>query len=95
MIKIYNAYIRSLVLQLLGHVRLAQMSKMFLLNVVETEPLVRSEPSCKDLLLGAMKYHLLPDQRSDFASKQTEQRSPDGLMPYIFAIGEHSTKKCL
>lgn len=64
------------------------MSKMFLLNVVETEPLVRSEPSCKDLLLGAMKYHLLPDQRSDFASKQTEQRSPDGLMPYIFAIGK-------
>lgn len=67
------------------------MSKMFLLNVVETEPLVRSEPSCKDLLLGAMKYHLLPDQRSDFASKQTEQRSPDGLMPYIFAIGKSSS----
>lgn len=65
---------------------------MFLLNVVETEPLVRSEPSCKDLLLGAMKYHLLPDQRSDFASKQTEQRSPDGLMPYIFAIGKFSSK---
>ncbi|XP_060864416.1 kelch-like protein 17 [Metopolophium dirhodum] len=86
--------------QLLGHVRLAQMSKMFLLNVVETEPLVRSEPSCKDLLLGAMKYHLLPDQRSDFASKQTEQRSPDGLMPYIFAIGGgslftiHSAGEC-
>lgn len=92
MIKIYNIYD---VLQLLGHVRLAQMSKMFLLNVVETEPLVRSEPSCKDLLLGAMKYHLLPDQRSDFASKQTEQRSPDGLMPYIFAIGKYPTKKYL
>ncbi|VVC42402.1 BTB/Kelch-associated,BTB-kelch protein,BTB/POZ domain,Kelch-type beta propeller,Kelch repeat type [Cinara cedri] len=86
--------------KLLGHVRLAQMSKMFLLNVVETEPLVRSEPSCKDLLLGAMKYHLLPDQRSDFASKQTEQRRPDGLMPYIFAIGGgslftiHSAGEC-
>jgi kelch-like protein 17 (actinfilin) len=54
---------------------------------VETEPLVREDSLCKELLLEAMKYHLLPEQRSSLVSQRTLERKPEGMKPYIFAVG--------
>jgi kelch-like protein 17 (actinfilin) len=54
---------------------------------VDNEPLVRENPDCKELLLEAMRYHLLPEQRSALSSYRTTCRQPDGIQPYLFAIG--------
>ena len=54
---------------------------------VDNEPLVRDNADCKELLLEAMRYHLLPEQRSTLSSYRTTYREPDGIQPYLFAIG--------
>lgn len=74
--------------QLLKHVRLPLLERDFLMAHVDCEPLVRASDSCKELLLEAMKYHLLPDQRAALTTERTAARQPEGLEPYLFAIGE-------
>jgi kelch-like protein 17 (actinfilin) len=54
---------------------------------VDSEELIKEDPGCKELLLEAMRYHLLPEQRASLASDRTQERKPDGMRPYIFAIG--------
>ena len=68
----------------MSHVRLPLVNREFLMNCVETEVLVREDPHCKELLLEAMKYHLLPEQRSSLVSQRTLERRPEGMRPYIF-----------
>lgn len=57
------------------------------MNIVDTETLVREDPNCKEYLLEAMKYHLMPEQRSSLVSVRSKERNPDGTLPYIFAVG--------
>ncbi|CAG9803434.1 unnamed protein product [Chironomus riparius] len=73
--------------ELISNVRLPLLNREFLMENVETEPLVREDPQCKELLLEAMKYHLLPEQRSILVSQRTLERKPEGMKPYIFAVG--------
>lgn len=63
------------------------MSRDFLMSTVDSEVLVRDSAECKELLLEAMKYHLLPEQRSLLISERTSQRRPEGIKQYVFAIG--------
>lgn len=63
------------------------MSRDFLMSTVDTEVLVRDSAECKELLLEAMKYHLLPEQRSLLISERTSYRRPEGIEHYVFAIG--------
>lgn len=63
------------------------MQREFLMNFVEPENLVRDDVDCKEYLLEAMKYHLMPEYRSSFISARTKERNPDGMLPYIFAVG--------
>ena len=39
-----------------------------------------------------MRYHLLPEQRSSLSTQRTTTRKPDGMKPYVFAIGKNSLK---
>jgi hypothetical protein len=48
----------------------------------------RESIECKELLLEAMRYHLLPEQRSSLSTERTTSRKPDGMKNYVFAIGE-------
>ena len=57
------------------------------MSVVDKEPCVRDSPECKELMLEAMRYHLMPEQRTALASHRTAHRQPDGTRPYLFAIG--------
>ncbi|KAJ1522807.1 hypothetical protein ONE63_001961 [Megalurothrips usitatus] len=75
------------VAKLLKHVRLPLLERDFLMTHVECDPLVRSSVPCKELLLEAMKYHLLPDQRAALSTSRTAARQPEGLEPYLFAVG--------
>lgn len=78
---------KKYIFKLLKHVRLPLISREFLMTHVDNEPLVRENPDCKELLLEAMRYHLLPEQRSVLSSYRTTYRQPDGMQPYLFAIG--------
>ena len=57
------------------------------MNYVDKEPLVRETAECRELLLEAMRYHLMPENRSALTSYRTSYRQPDGTKPYLFAIG--------
>uniref|UniRef100_A0A1B6D3K8 Kelch-like protein diablo n=1 Tax=Clastoptera arizonana TaxID=38151 RepID=A0A1B6D3K8_9HEMI len=73
--------------KLLRHVRLPLMSRDFLMTAVESEVLVKESSECIEILLEAMKYHLLPDQRSVLVNERTTERRPEGMKPYVFAVG--------
>ncbi|XP_054712962.1 kelch-like protein 17 [Uloborus diversus] len=73
--------------KLLHHVRLPLTGRDFLLAQVADEPLLQGSQEGKDLLIEAMKYHLLPEQRNNMVSIRTTHRKPEGLRPYLFAIG--------
>ncbi|KAH8254984.1 hypothetical protein KR038_011454, partial [Drosophila bunnanda] len=73
--------------ELMSNVRLPLVSRDFLMSCVETEALMRDDSECKELLLEAMKYHLLPEQRSLMGSQRTQERRPEGMKPYVFAVG--------
>jgi kelch-like protein 17 (actinfilin) len=73
------------------HVRLPLMARDFLMGGVDSEPLIRGNPECKELLLEAMKYHLLPEQRPALATERTAERRPEGMRPYLFAVGMCNT----
>ncbi|XP_035215648.1 kelch-like protein 17 isoform X1 [Stegodyphus dumicola] len=73
--------------KLLHHVRLPLTGRDFLLTQVAEEPLLQNSQEGKDLLIEAMKYHLLPEQRNNMVSVRTTHRKPEGLRPYLFAIG--------
>ena len=57
------------------------------MNCVDKEPLVRENSDCKELLIEAMRFHLMPDSRPSLSSYRTSHRKPDGNKPYLFAIG--------
>ena len=78
---------KQYVYKLLKHVRLPLISRQFLMTHVDSEPLVRENSECKELLLEAMRYHLLPEQRTSLVSYRTTQRQPEGAKPYLFAVG--------
>ncbi|XP_076332124.1 uncharacterized protein LOC143237117 isoform X2 [Tachypleus tridentatus] len=78
---------KQLLSQLLQHVRLPLIRREFLLKTVGEEPLIQDCLKTKDLLIEAMKYHLMPEHRSCMIGMRTTYRRPEGLKPYLFAIG--------
>lgn len=78
---------KKFVARLMKHVRLPLTSREFLMTHVDSENLVRENTECKELLLEAMRYHLMPEQRSSLTTIRTTSRKPDGMKPYLFAIG--------
>ncbi|XP_022667994.1 kelch-like protein 17 isoform X2 [Varroa jacobsoni] len=73
--------------RLLRHCRLPLVDRHFLLSDVSEEPLVQHSEASKDLIMEAMKYHLVPEKRSSMTSIRTTLRRPEGLRPYLFAVG--------
>lgn len=69
------------------HVRLPLISREFLTTHVDDEPLIRDTPQCKDYLIEAMKYHLLPEKRACMTSIRTRERAAEGAKSYIYAVG--------
>lgn len=74
--------------KLLSQVRLPLLSTECLTSRVETAEVIKSnQECCKDLLIEALKYHLLPEKRSMLKSPRTRPRNPSGQVPILFAIG--------
>uniref|UniRef100_H3ADM7 Kelch like family member 2 n=1 Tax=Latimeria chalumnae TaxID=7897 RepID=H3ADM7_LATCH len=65
---------------LMEHVRLPLLSREYLVQRVEEEALVKNSSACKDFLIEAMKYHLLPvEQRALMKTTRTRLRTPVSL----------------
>ncbi|XP_049986000.1 kelch-like protein 17 isoform X3 [Alexandromys fortis] len=78
---------RQHVPRLMKCVRLPLLSRDFLLGHVDAESLVRHHPDCKDLLIEALKFHLLPEQRGILGTSRTRPRRCEGAGPVLFAVG--------
>lgn len=66
--------------RLMEHVRLPLLPREYLVQRVEEEALVKNSSACKDYLIEAMKYHLLPtEQRVLMKSVRTRLRTPMNL----------------
>lgn len=56
---------------------------------VEEESLIKNSSACKDYLIEAMKYHLLPaDQRALMKTARTRMRTP-ACCPKVLTHYEH------
>ncbi|XP_057161243.1 kelch-like protein 17 isoform X1 [Ursus arctos] len=79
---------RQHVPRLMKCVRLPLLSRDFLLGHVDAESLVRHHPDCKDLLIEALKFHLLPEQRGVLGTSRTRPRRCEGAGPVLFAVAQ-------
>ncbi|KAG9330825.1 hypothetical protein JZ751_021949 [Albula glossodonta] len=78
---------------LMEHVRLPLLSREYLVQRVEEETLVKNSSACKDYLIEAMKYHLLPaDQRSLMKTVRTRMRTPVSLPKVMVVVGGQAPK---
>ena len=76
--------------QLLSLVRLPLLNRDFLMLTVEAEDLVKYNSQCKDLLIEAMKYHLMPEMRRYLQTNRTKVREGEYFKPVIYALGGQS-----
>uniref|UniRef100_A0A670XUB6 Kelch like family member 2 n=1 Tax=Pseudonaja textilis TaxID=8673 RepID=A0A670XUB6_PSETE len=90
----YDKNVRQeLMARLMEHVRLPLLSKDYLVQRVEEEILVKNSSACKDYLIEAMKYHLLPlEQRTLFKSTRTRLRTPSCLPKVMVVVGGQAPK---
>ncbi|KAK8388391.1 hypothetical protein O3P69_020409 [Scylla paramamosain] len=59
---------------LLSLVKLPLLSPQFLTDHIETNALFKENRECQELILEALKYHLLPERRSALQSPRTKPR---------------------
>ncbi|KAI4584299.1 hypothetical protein MJG53_007578 [Ovis ammon polii x Ovis aries] len=70
--------------KLMEHVRLPLLPRDYLVQTVEEEALIKNNNTCKDFLIEAMKYHLLPlDQRLLIKNPRTKPRTPVSLPKWV------------
>ena len=81
---------KEYIAQLLSYVRMPLLPREFLMLTVESEDLIKSNSQCKDLLIEAMKYHLMPEMRRYLQTNRTKPRSTGETIPIIFALGGQS-----
>uniref|UniRef100_A0A8C4YUZ5 BTB domain-containing protein n=1 Tax=Gadus morhua TaxID=8049 RepID=A0A8C4YUZ5_GADMO len=67
-------------------VRLPLLRRDFLMSSVDTELLVRHHSEVKDLLIEALKYHLMPEQRGVLSNSRTRPRRCEGASPVGGAV---------
>lgn len=70
---------------LIRYVRLPLISKDYLLNRIDTDNLIRSNLTCRDLLDEAKNYHLLPEQRARLRTDRMRPRK--AMVGTLYAVG--------
>uniref|UniRef100_A0A3Q3W9N2 BTB domain-containing protein n=1 Tax=Mola mola TaxID=94237 RepID=A0A3Q3W9N2_MOLML len=79
--------------KLMEHVRLPLLSRDYLVQIVEKEALIKNNNTCKDFLIEAMKYHLLPaDQRHLIQTDRTRPRTPISIPKVMIVVGGQAPK---
>lgn len=81
------------VAKLMEYVRLPLLSQEYLMQRVENEPLFKDDLLCKDLLIEALKFHLLKgEMKSTLKTPRTIPRQPVGLPKVLLVIGGQAPK---
>lgn len=71
--------------KLLSCIRLPLLTPQYLVDNVEMSPLFRETPQCRELIMEAMKFHLLPERRFQLQTLRTKPRkSTNGK---LFVVG--------
>ncbi|KAI5105320.1 kelch-like protein 3 isoform X2, partial [Silurus meridionalis] len=79
--------------KLMEHVRLPLLPRDYLVQIVEEEALMINNTTCKDFLIEAMKYHLLPaDQRHLIKTDRTRPRTPVSMPKVMIVVGGQAPK---
>ncbi|XP_038651047.1 kelch-like protein 20 isoform X4 [Scyliorhinus torazame] len=73
--------------QVLQHVRLPLLSPKFLVGTVGSDPLIKSDEECRDLVDEAKNYLLLPQERPLMQGPRTRPRKPIRCGEVLFAVG--------
>ena len=76
---------KSSVADILRHIRLPLLPPQFLVDEVARFPAIADSNPCKDLLLEAMKYHLVPEKRGELQQLKAKPRK--GTVGVLYAIG--------
>lgn len=77
--------------RLLSLVKLPLLSPQFITDNIETNSIFKEDRVCQDLIMEALKYHLLPERRSTLQSPRTKPRkSTVGIM---YAVGGMDANK--
>ncbi|XP_042637750.1 kelch-like protein 20 [Orycteropus afer afer] len=71
--------------QVLQHVRLPLLSPKFLVGTVGSDPLIKSDEECRDLVDEAKNYLLLPQERPLMQGPRTRPRKPIRCGEVLFA----------
>lgn len=71
--------------ELLANVRLPLLSTQYLLDQVEPCPLLRDILPCRELIIEAMKYQLMPDRQLQAITPRTKPRL--STVGKLFAVG--------
>lgn len=80
---------------LMQNVRLPLLSQEYILQRVEKEPLLGGDIRCKDLIIEALKYHLLKNEQKlvfSFNTIRTIPRRPIGRPKVLLVIGGQAPK---
>lgn len=67
------------------------MSPQFLADHIETNLLFKEDRECQDLIVEALKYHLLPERRSTLQSPRTKPRK--STVGDLYVIGGMDSNK--
>ncbi|CAF1190894.1 unnamed protein product [Adineta steineri] len=73
--------------KILEHVRFPLMTARFLVNTVGSDPLIRADQTCRDLIDEAKDYLLLPQERSSMQGPRTRRRKPIKTSEVLLAVG--------
>ncbi len=79
--------------QLIEHVRYELLSSNFVRKDVAEEDLLKSNQSCKDFIIEALKYHLMPPaERSNISGRQITSRVRIGGPQSVIIVGGQAPK---
>ncbi|XP_064636563.1 kelch-like protein 5 isoform X3 [Lineus longissimus] len=76
---------KQMLSKLLCHIKLPLLTPQFIADRVETDPLFRDDRDCQELIMEAMKYHLLPERRLSMQSPRTKPRK--STVGMLYAVG--------
>jgi kelch-like protein 1/4/5 len=57
----------------------------FIADYIETDPLFQEDRDCRELIMEALKYHLLPERRPMLQSPRTRPRK--STVGALYAVG--------
>ncbi|KAH8864067.1 Kelch-like protein 2 [Schistosoma japonicum] len=78
---------------LCSYVRFALLPRDYLVRLSQSDTFLSVNPWCKDYLIEALSYHLLPwDQKLRMTSERTKPRTPIGLPKILLVIGGQAPK---